>query len=92
MTSQEIITLRKSLKLSMSDFGKLFGVTPTAVQKWENGSNRPANLIEVSMDTLKNKMERARLQGTETQEMETIAKLIVFGGLTAILIYLFTRD
>jgi transcriptional regulator with XRE-family HTH domain len=92
MTSQEIATLRKSLNLSMSDFGKMFGVTPTAVQKWENGSNRPANLIEVSMETLKSKMEKARLKGKEKEEMETLTKLIVFGGLAAILIYLFSRD
>lgn len=92
MTNTEIRNLRKSLNLSMNDFGRIFGVSTPAVQKWENGENTPASVTMVSMETLKAKMEKARLRGREQEERDELVRLIVFGGLAAILIYLFTKD
>ncbi len=92
MTPQEIFELRQSLNISMNDFGKFFSVSTAAVQKWENGTNRPSPVVEVSMQQLKSKIEMARAHGRETEERDKIVRLIVFGGLAAFLIYLFSRD
>ena len=92
MTNKDIYELRQSLNLSMNDFGRMFGVTIPAVHKWENGENSPSSIIQVSMQTLKTKMEQARLRGREQETRDELVRLIVFGGLAAILIYLFTKD
>lgn len=92
MTPQEIFELRQSLNISMNDFGKFFSVSTAAVQKWENGTNRPSPVVEVSMQQLKSKIEMARASGRENEERDKIVRLIVFGGLAAFLIYLFSRD
>lgn len=92
MTPQEIFALRQSLNISMNDFGKFFSVSTAAVQKWENGTSRPSPVVQVSMEQLKHKLEIARARGTENEERDKIVRLVVFGGIAAILFYLFTRD
>lgn len=40
LNGDELRYIRKFLELSLSDFGKIFGVTHVTVLKWENGKNR----------------------------------------------------
>jgi transcriptional regulator with XRE-family HTH domain len=94
MTNTEIAALRKSLNLSMHDFGKLFGVTAPAVIKWEQGFSRPNDMIETSMVHLKNKMDTARATGRENEELERLKVILITGGIAVFLLWLWnqTRD
>lgn len=92
MTNVEIENLRRELNLSMADFGKLFGVTSPSVIKWERGVSVPSPMIEVGLQSLRNKVDRAKIQGREKEQMETIRNLVVVGGLLVFLTWLFTKD
>ena len=41
LSKEEIVKLRKKLKVSQSAFAMLLNISTKAVQKWEQGENRP---------------------------------------------------
>lgn len=92
MTSIEIFNLRQALNLSMTDFGRLFGVTATAVFKWESGQSIPAPMIETSLYQLQDKILKAKAEGREKEQKEALTKVLVVGGIAAFLIWLFNKD
>jgi DNA-binding transcriptional regulator YiaG len=40
LTGEELRFIRKHFEMTMTEFGKVFGVTHVAVLKWESGENR----------------------------------------------------
>jgi DNA-binding transcriptional regulator YiaG len=49
LTHDELRFIRSYLKLSMADFGKLFGVSHVAVLKWEKGKNKISPSLELCL-------------------------------------------
>jgi putative zinc finger/helix-turn-helix YgiT family protein len=58
LASEEIRFLREHLQMSAKEFGRLLGVTPSQVSRWENGApmgataDRLVRMIEVQHDNL----------------------------------------
>jgi len=57
MTPEEIKQLRKALKLNTTNFGKLAGVGPKAVEAWEYGVNKPSGAALVLLNMAKDKLQ-----------------------------------
>lgn len=47
LTRDELRYIRKYLEMTMTDFGKAFGVSHVAVLKWENGKNQVSPPMEI---------------------------------------------
>lgn len=92
MHPDEIKLLRQELKLPLSEFGKLFGVAPNTALRWENGQSQPHDMAVVAMHQLREKLDRYRASGQTEEALMKIGKIILFGGLAAYLIWLFSRD
>jgi len=61
LTGPEIRFLRKRLRKKSADFGRMIGVVPEQVSRWENGDNSPSDsadkLIRVTYSLLSNDSE-----------------------------------
>lgn len=76
--SEAIKRKRESLGMTQEQFAKLYGVTPLAVHKWENGTNKPH----------KNRLKELNLDIYQTQQpsnarMLNVVQLPVFTTATA---------
>jgi DNA-binding transcriptional regulator YiaG len=49
ISKQAIASLRKSLAMTLEDFGALFGVSHSAVCLWEQGKRRPSRAAAILM-------------------------------------------
>jgi transcriptional regulator with XRE-family HTH domain len=52
MTPQEILDIRKKLKMSQTRFAELLGVSFATVNRWENGRNIPSALAIEKIKTM----------------------------------------
>src|SRR5262245_54543581 len=41
LTKEDIVTIRKKLRVSQAAFAVLLNISPKTVQKWEQGENKP---------------------------------------------------
>ena len=55
MTKEEIIEIRKSLRLTQQAFAALLGTTVVSVSRWENGRTTPSRLYIREIRNLKAK-------------------------------------
>lgn len=90
LTGDELHFIRSYLEMSMADFGKMFGVSHVAVQKWEAGKNKVSPSLELCirlhiLDHLKAKDNEFRAlykelsleQLSKNQKVKKIHPLIV---------------
>lgn len=49
MSTKQIASLRKKLSLNLEQFGKLFGVSHSAVSLWEHGKRTPSAAVVILM-------------------------------------------
>lgn len=92
MNSQEIKALRQDLKLPLSDFGKLFGVAPNTAFRWENGQSQPHDMAIVAMHQLRQRIDASKNSGQTDEVVQKIAKIVLFGGLAAFILWLFNKE
>lgn len=52
ITSTDIKSLRKKLRLNTSDFGKLTGVSGRTVEGWEQGKRKPSKSAQIILQML----------------------------------------
>ncbi len=51
----QIVSIRKKLKLSQAALASVFNVSPSTVQKWEGGSKKPAGASRKLLDIVERK-------------------------------------
>ncbi len=54
-TPQKIVLIRKKLKLSQAALASVFNISPSTVQKWEQGHKRPAGASRKLLDIAERK-------------------------------------
>ena len=54
-TPENIISIRKKFKLSQAALASLFNISPSTVQKWEQGNKRPAGASRKLLDIMERK-------------------------------------
>ena len=54
-TPENIVSIRKNLKLSQAALASLFNISPSTVQKWEQGTKRPAGASNKLLDIIERK-------------------------------------
>lgn len=54
-TPEKIISIRKKFRLSQAALASLFNISPSTVQKWEQGNKKPAGASRKLLDILKRK-------------------------------------
>ncbi|MCK5235890.1 MAG: helix-turn-helix domain-containing protein [Deltaproteobacteria bacterium] len=55
MTADEIVGLRKKLKMTQQELANALGVDRVTVARWETGRGRPSNLARRQLARLANK-------------------------------------
>ncbi len=54
-TPENIVSIRKRLKLSQAALASLFNISPSTVQKWEQGTKHPAGASKKLLDIVERK-------------------------------------
>jgi len=54
-TPERIISIRKKFRLSQAALASLFNISPSTVQKWEQGSKKPAGASKKLLDIMERK-------------------------------------
>ncbi len=54
-TPQNIISIRKKLSLSQAALASVFNISPSTVQKWEQGNKKPAGASKKLLDIIERK-------------------------------------
>ena len=54
-TPQHIISIRKKLSLSQAALASVFNISPSTVQKWEQGNKKPAGASKKLLDIIERK-------------------------------------
>ncbi|MFH2063897.1 MAG: helix-turn-helix domain-containing protein [Pseudomonadota bacterium] len=54
-TPKKIITIRKKFKLSQAALASIFNISPSTVQKWEQGNKRPTGASKKLLDIIERK-------------------------------------
>jgi putative transcriptional regulator len=54
-TPENIISIRKKFKLSQAALASLFNISPSTVQKWEQGNKKPAGASKKLLDIMERK-------------------------------------
>ena len=52
---EKIISIRKRLSLSQAALASIFNISPSTVQKWEQGNKRPAGAAKKLLDIIDRK-------------------------------------
>ena len=52
---ENIVSLRKKLKLSQAALASVFNVSPSTIQKWESGHKKPAGASRKLLDIIERK-------------------------------------
>jgi len=52
---QKIISIRKKLSLSQAALASIFNISPSTVQKWEQGNKKPAGASKKLLDIIERK-------------------------------------
>ena len=52
---EQIVSIRKKLKLSQSALASVFNISPSTVQKWEGGSKKPTGASRKLLDVVDRK-------------------------------------
>ena len=52
---EKIISIRKQLKLSQAALASIFNISPSTVQKWEQGNKKPAGASRKLLDIMERK-------------------------------------
>jgi len=52
---EKIISIRKQLKLSQAALASIFNISPSTVQKWEQGNKKPAGASRKLLDIIERK-------------------------------------
>lgn len=56
---EKIVSIRKKLSLSQAALASIFNISPSTVQKWEQGNKRPAGASRKLLDIIDRKGLRA---------------------------------
>ncbi len=51
----EIISIRRKFKLSQAALARVFNISPSTVQKWEQGNKKPAGASKKLLDIIERK-------------------------------------
>lgn len=78
--------LRTDLKMSKTQFAKIFDVSPAAVAQWENGTNSPNPVNQAIMIKLREKANKRE----DTKAI--ISNLLVGAGFIALLTWIFSEN
>ena len=54
-TPEKIISLRKKLRLSQAALASIFNISPSTVQKWEQGNKKPTGASRKLLDIIERK-------------------------------------
>jgi len=52
---EKIISIRKKLKLSQAALASVFNISPSTVQKWEQGNKKPTGASKKLLDIIERK-------------------------------------
>lgn len=52
---QKIVSIRKKLSLSQAALASIFNISPSTVQKWEQGNKKPAGASKKLLDIIERK-------------------------------------
>ena len=52
---EEIVSIRKKFSLSQAALASIFNISPSTVQKWEQGSKKPAGASRKLLDIIERK-------------------------------------
>ena len=52
---QKIVSIRKSLSLSQAALASIFNISPSTVQKWEQGNKKPTGASKKLLDIIERK-------------------------------------
>jgi putative transcriptional regulator len=54
-TPEKIISIRKKFRLSQAALASIFNISPSTVQKWEQGNKKPAGASKKLLDIIERK-------------------------------------
>ena len=54
-TPEQIVSIRKKLRLSQAALASIFNISPSTVQKWERGDKRPTGASRKLLDIIERK-------------------------------------
>ena len=54
-TPEKIISIRKKFRLSQAALASIFNISPSTVQKWEQGNKKPAGASRKLLDIMERK-------------------------------------
>lgn len=86
MTPQQILEIRKLLRLTQADFARLFDTHVMTVSRWERGTASPTPYQVALMEQF-----RQKALVTEAQSMDELKTLLVGAGVIAALIWLLSQ-
>jgi len=64
MTSEDVISLRDSMKLSRDKFAERLGVTPLQIWRWEKGRTKPSPMASILFEQVKSEFLKSKLEGS----------------------------
>ncbi len=54
-TPEKIVSIRKKLRLSQAALASIFNISPSTVQKWEQGNKKPTGASQKLLDIIERK-------------------------------------
>ncbi len=78
--------LRTDLKMSKTEFARIFNISPSAVAQWETGINTPSPVNNAIMIKLREKLDK------KDDVKSVITNLLLGAGFLALLTWIFSEN
>jgi transcriptional regulator with XRE-family HTH domain len=78
--------LRTDLKMSKTEFARIFNISPSAVAQWETGVNTPNQVNNAIMLKLREKLDK------KDDVKSVITNLLLGAGFLALLTWIFSEN
>jgi transcriptional regulator with XRE-family HTH domain len=87
-TSDQINSLRQTLRMDVASFARLAGVDARTITRWETGAARPTGSAEAVL----NGLQESLASSTDTEELiDLLVKAAAVGGLAYLLVKLLSK-
>ena len=89
MTSEQVLELRRRLRLTQAVFAKLLNVDVRTAARWESGSTTPTGAAEAVMIAISTRLDAEPSEADEF--IRFVVAALAIGGLTYLLLKLFEK-
>lgn len=84
--------LRSDMNMPQTQLAAMFGVTYPTIQNWETGKSEPNPTQSAMLLQLRKKFDSYHKKDNSKEISDNIKKLLIGGGILALLIWLFSNE